>query len=702
MKDPSAPFSTPREDDMTKGFVRKLAVGWMALVVMPGAASAARQTDAAALDALARQFDGLRAARETALYLELTSRRDGPMGRLNRDERLQLVFIDDRGMPRFYLTHNLNAARTVGTDEVWPGGATGFALDGTGTTLGELSEWDGGGVRTTHLEFQGRVVQMDVPEGLSNHATHVAGTLVAAGLNANARGMSYAGSLAAYDWHDDGGEMATAAAVGMHVSNHSYGFATGWLFNWDGSGEWFWFGDTTVSGTEDYGFGFYSGAAQAWDAIAFNAPYYLIVKSAGNDRNDFGPSSQPDSHYVWAEDLDDWVWSTTVRDADGGVDGYDTVSWMGNAKNILTVGSVLDIVGGWTSPNDVNVNDFSGWGPTDDGRIKPDIVANGNSLTSTTAVSNTSYGNASGTSMSGPNAAGSINLLVQQYEASHAGSAPRSATLKALVFHTADEAGTSPGPDYEHGWGLLNVDGAATLIDADSADIIREETLLDGQSETYMLQHLGGDLRVTMAWTDPPGTPPAPSVNPGDAMLVNDLDLRVEEVATTTVHLPWMLDPSNPSNPATTGDNVRDNAEQVFVAAAPAGAYTVTVSHKGALSGGSQDFSIVADVELGPDGTVSVPTPQPSLRLLGNYPNPFTHTTTVQLDLPLRARVVLGVYDLGGRRVRELANAVWTPGRHAVSWDGRNDRGERLDPGVYFLRADAAGETRTDRLILLD
>lgn len=680
-----------------------LATLLLAVPAVPAPADPpARITDPAALLDLAGE---LRAAAErghTPLYRRMIAATEGPQGMLNRNPELRLMGIDRSGMPRFYLTDNLNAARSTNTDDVWPGGSAGFGLTGAGTALGELGEWDGGGVRTTHNEFGGRVTQMDAPGGLLSHSTHVAGTLVAAGLSSGARGMAYQSTLAAYDWNDDTAEMAIAAAAGMRVSNHSYGFAAGWLFNLDGSGEWFWLGDTTVSVVEDYGFGFYGPDGAAFDTIAWEAPEYLIVKSAGNDRNAASPT-QPDSHYVWANDAEAWVWSMTVHDADGAPDGYDTVPWFGVAKNILTVGAVNDIPDGWTSPTSVVMSSFSAWGPTDDGRIKPDIVANGVSLTSTTSSSNGSYGTSSGTSMATPNAAGSIHLLVRHYLATH-GVAPRSATSKAVVLHTANEAGLADGPDYRHGWGMLDAAAAAALIHADSSDVhrIREATLADGASDAYRIEHPGGDLRVTIVWTDPPGVPVAPALDPADPMLVHDLDLRLEALATSTVHMPWVLDPQNPVNVATTGDNVLDNVEQVYVAAAPAGTYQVSVGHKGALAGGSQDYSIVGSAALADPPTAGIEPGTPSLRFRGLRPNPFTHETAIAFELPARMGVDLAIYDLGGRRVRTLDRSVRDAGTHTVRWDGRGDRGEAAAPGIYFLRASAGGETQVRRLVRLE
>ena len=501
------------------------------------------------------------------------------------DGRLaELQGLSPTGQPQYYQTTNLDAAYSVGTHQLWSGGSLGLNLEGQGMTLGE---WDGGAVRLTHQEFGGRVTQADGATSISNHATHVAGTLVAAGVQAQAHGMAPQASLDAYDWNSDDAEMAAAAANGLLISNHSYGTVTGWAWgDWaqPGTSEWHWFGDPAVSPTQDWGFGAYSFGAYWWDSIAVDAPYYLIVKSAGNDRND----SHTGTHQVWDGG---WISSTAPREADGGPDGYDCIGYSGNAKNILTVGAVQDIPGGYTSPADVVMSSFSGWGPTDDGRIKPDLVANGIGLYSSIGSGDQSYASYSGTSMSSPNTAGSL-LLLQEYYASLHGSFMRSATLKGLVIHTADEAGPAPGPDYAHGWGLLNTSRAAThLANATGGDTLLEASL--AQAATYTLQvYSDGSqpLRATLVWTDYTGDPYSNQLNPTASRLVNDLDLRVLGGST---YLPYTLDPANPAAAATTGDNSRDNVEQVFVAAPAAGWYTLQVTHKGSLAGGSQAFSLL-------------------------------------------------------------------------------------------------------------
>jgi hypothetical protein len=160
-------------------------------------------------------------ARRTPLYHELLKQSVGPQGRLNANRDISLVGIDPRGFPIYYTTDNLVAAQSIATDQVWPGGPSGLDLSGSNEPR-SLALWDGGAVRTSHQEFGSRVEVRDGTGEISYHTAHVAGTMVAAGVDPNAKGMSYSAFLDSYDWDDDTSEMAAAAADGLRVSNHSY------------------------------------------------------------------------------------------------------------------------------------------------------------------------------------------------------------------------------------------------------------------------------------------------------------------------------------------------------------------------------------------------------------------------------------------------------------------------------------------------
>lgn len=540
---------------------------------------------------LTYEYRKAEAAREKAIAIEFAKAKGWPIeGVLPNGRIYSLIRLDAEGKPQYFSSSNLNAARTISTNRVWTGGNLGLNLNGQGMPTGTLGEWDGGAVRTTHQEFGGRVTQIDGASTLSDHATHVAGTLVAGGVGSpNYKGMAHQASLNAYDWNNDVGEMSTAGSNGMLVSNHSYGLLTGFQWgDWSGTTGWHWWGDPTVSITSDYRYGFYDDEARDWDIVARSFPNYLIVKAAGNDRGD-GPASGG-QHYVLSGGS--WVSSTAVRSINGGSTGYDCISGSAISKNILTVGAVNDLVNGYTTATAVTMSSFSGWGPTDDGRIKPDVVGNGVSVTSSGSSSNTNYMTMSGTSMASPNIAGSAYLLQQRYRQLNANQVMRAATLKGLIIHTADEAGPNLGPDYMFGWGLMNTAKAATLIGQNgTTEHIIQGTLVPGQPYTLNFATGIAPLRITLSWSDLPATVSTPVLNSNTSKLVNDLDLRITS-GPMGIRFPYVLNPSIPSAAATTGDNFRDNVEQIYIANPTSGSYTLTISNKPGMTS-NQPFSLI-------------------------------------------------------------------------------------------------------------
>lgn len=543
-----------------------------------------------------RDINDRRQVKEFASRAGIPVRRELPNGRVIEFQR----FAPGIG-PIIYISNNIDAADTVSTDEVWPGGSAGLGLNGSGMTVGE---WDAGAVFAEHPDLYNRVNQVDGATELSNHSTHVAGTLIGSGGGnyPEARGMAYAAQLDAYDWNSDTAEMALAASNGLLVSNHSYGIAAGWLYMGGSPPDtWWWIGGDDL---EDSNFGYYDSVSQLWDQISRDAPYYLIVKSAGNDRSDFGPEEN-EKYTVIDQEGNFLFTSTQPRNPDCAPAGYDCLPTASVAKNILTVGAVEDLIGGYSplgGPPTVSMTDFSSWGPTDDGRIKPDLVGNGVLLFSTYADS-PYWAPAIGTSMAAPNITGSLLLLQEHYQDIHdAPSVMRAATLKALAIHTADETGDADGPDYEYGWGLLNTKTAAQVISEDgNGHQIIENSLSNGGLDSFNFNVSGDNatLTATLVWADPPATPVAPSLDPVDLMLVNDLDLHIYKAPAT--HKPWVLDPASPASAATRGDNFRDNVEQVYVENASPGVYTLEVSHKGTLLNSlPQDYSLIISEGAGP------------------------------------------------------------------------------------------------------
>jgi len=493
---------------------------------------------------------------------------------MSRDTNGNLVLLVDvttTGQPLYETTDNAGAAITTGVDKLRSGSALGLNLEGEGM---EIGVWDGG-IVNGHLEFGDRIL---LREGSTEdtHATHVTGTIIASGINPLAKGMAPKGRVFAFDFSNDTPEMLSMAREdqsGLIISNHSYGLITGWRFN----NGWQWFGDVSISSFEDWKFGYYSNAARQWDQLAFNSPYYLIVKSAGNDRTDTGGGNFP-------------------ADCNGG-SGYDCLSDKSVAKNILTIGAVNKVTD-YQGPSSVVMSSFSSWGPTDDGRIKPDLVAAGVNLFSTySSATNDAYGPLSGTSMATPNATGSLALLQELHKNLNNGNYMKASTLKALAIHTAKEAGVNPGPDYQNGWGLLDVEeGARVLLNNDNKNVyILEENLLNGQPFELVLNPIENTkIKATLVWADPAGVPVGASLDPINPMLINDLDLRLVDDATNS-QFPWKLDRQNFEAPATKGDNILDNVEKLEFASPEPREYKLVVSNKGSLLNGAQSFSLTIE-----------------------------------------------------------------------------------------------------------
>lgn len=523
------------------------------------------------LENIANAYQAERTAAEQRIQAFLKKTSEARISTVQDGSVMILVDVSPNGIPIYEKTFNAEVATSLNVDQLRTGGDLGIDVEGEGI---QIAIWDGGKVRNDHVELVGRVAQKDGATTLDAHATHVLGTMIAAGVNASAKGMAPKATAIAFDFDGDVSEMSAQAKpdqTSIILSNHSYGTVSGWDAS---TGSWVWHGDASISNTIDWKFGFYDSKSNFYDGIAYNAPYYLIVKSAGNDNNDVGDGSRP-------------------KDCNP----FDCIPTNGVAKNILTVGAVKKLTGPYTGPSDVQITTFSSFGPTDDGRIKPDIVTPGQDVFSLCSGGTTCYTTFSGTSMSSPAATGTLALLQDLYKSLNGGNLMKAATLKALALHSAREAGDNPGPDYKFGWGMMDAEAAAKIIiNRDNQNIFIEEQTLSntGVFELNLSPKQNTKIKATLVWTDPAGTPQTPSLNPTTKMLVNDLDLRLVDDGGTT-QFPWVLNPTNPSAAATKADNSRDNVEQLVFDTPEPRNYKLKVSHKGALVNGSQNFSLIVE-----------------------------------------------------------------------------------------------------------
>lgn len=101
----------------------------------------------------------------------------------------------------------------------------------------------------------------------------------------------------------------------------------------------------------------------------------------------------------------------------------------------------------------------------------------------------------------------------------------------------------------------------------------------------------------------------------------------------------------------------------------------------------------VDDADAGPQTVI----------LTGNYPNPFNPVTTIAFTLGFDdpRPVTLAVYDCRGTLIRRLVSGIFSPGMHAVQWDGRNETGNRVSSGVYLYRIQSGQCVASQKMLLI-
>jgi subtilisin family serine protease len=539
--------------------------------------------------------------------------------------------------PIFISTENKYSAFALKTNKLYPGGSLGLNLTGFGMSVGV---WDGGWALSAHQEFQlnnvSRITNPDFPAAnpvADLHATHIVGTICAKGVSTSARGMAYESNVKSYDWSNDKLEASNEAASGLLVSNHSYGIP---IYN-----------DDNELNVPTWYMGCYNDAAVDWDLIAYSFPNYLSVHSAGNSGQDTYTG--------------------------GFASGLDKLTGNKNAKNLLIVANANPTVHPITGiMSAMPINTSSSQGPTDDGRIKPDIAADGTNLFSTSNANNTSYDTLTGTSMASPSVAGSL-ILLQQLNNNLNSSYLKSATLKGLVCHTAVDDATNVGPDPYFGWGLMDTNAVATLLinenSATPTTVIEEFQLNQGDVYTINVQVSNPKLlKATICWTDVPGASQNSQLNSTTPVLVNDLDLRIIKGAET--NFPWKFDLANITSPAIKGDNLVDNVEKVEVDNA-LGIYTVQVSHKGTLSGTNQAYSLIIS---GYDQIV-LNNADFSTNTIAIYPNPVSDK--IFINSSKNKILSYQIFDMQGRFIASEKINNLTDFSIDMS---------SLNTGVYFIQ----------------
>ncbi len=392
------------------------------------------------------------------------------------------------------------------------------------------------------------------------------------------------------------------------------------LFNWYGSSA----DDTNGHGTHTTGSEAGSGnnSEGQFKGMAYNAA--IVFQAIGDDAgtnnvyppdnlsdlfieaydngarvhsNSWGSTSNLGDYTSDSKTIDDFMWNYTdflvVFSAGNKGSGLNTVEFPSTSKNGLSIGATENyrVDKGGNADNIDELASFSSRGPTDDGRIKPDLAAPGTYIVSAKSSlgvssctelygSNGNYSYCSGTSMAAPIAAGAAALVREYY--TNLGFNPSAALVKATLINGAMDIGYGI-PSNETGWGRINLSESLSPPKPRVTNYTEyTQGLSTGESISfyYNVYNDSFPLKITVVWTDYPGDTSA------NKALVNDINLIVTSpdgsVFNGNDHIEQFNDEVDDTN----------NVEQVNISNTSLGSYTINISGFN-IPNGPQPFALV-------------------------------------------------------------------------------------------------------------
>ncbi|MCE5323898.1 S8 family serine peptidase [bacterium] len=465
-----------------------------------------------------------------------------------------------------------------------------LGLYGSGEIIGVADTGlDTGSLSTISSDFAGRITKTyalrrtDDWSDLTGHGTHVAGSILGSGAlsgsdpashdyDSSFAGMAPEADMVFQSIGDDGSYVfppldladlfQPAYDDGARVHNNSWGSAV------DGQ---------------------YTTYSNEVDQFVWDHKDFTVVFAVGNEGEDLDKDG--------VVDLDSLYAPSTAKNciSVGATENYRTTGGYQMGYGVAWSSSypVSPIKYDLMSNNIDGMAAFSGRGPTDDGRIKPDVCAPGTNIISCRShissastgwgAYNSNYTYNGGTSMSAPHVTG-LAALIRQYYQQVAGTTPSAALVKATLINGAVDI--TPGqygstqyqevnglPDYVQGWGRVNIERS---LNADLPTVTEFADESSGLSTNgyrdyqYNVVDNSVPLKFTLVWTDYPGAVHAA------IELVNDLDLII----------------TSPNDTVYQDIDRLNNVEQIILDSPETGTYTVRVKGYN-VPMGPQDYALV-------------------------------------------------------------------------------------------------------------
>lgn len=462
-----------------------------------------------------------------------------------------------------------------------------YGLTGQNYKIGIV---DGGAVYK-HYEFSNsdRVKYQETPT-VDDHATHVAGTCASYGYDAQSRGVAREANVYSYTYNNWENSIRQCGINGYNSCNNSWGYTIGW----DGSyyyglGYEYYIANYQSGLVRSPNFGKYSTSSQELDIISKTYNNLFMCFAAGNDRNDSYISG---TWYILSYNTLSWIAMDPITYPPPKPDGdYNSIEMLGSAKNVLTVGASVD--------SSITPTGFSNWGPTNDNRIKPEVMANGDSVYSTLESSYKAYGRSSGTSMACPFATG-CGCLIQQFIQEQLGYFPESELVKACLIHGASTTEINA----KNGYGLINMENTLKFLDyvkQQNVFKIQRENMTNSKTvDSFTFTNLGtGSFVATLCYNDIQGTPQTDYSS--TQVIVNRLALYIENNG--TYYYPYRLESQTTNAVMKTSSSSYneslvydwDNTQKILIPSGLTGTVSIYVKRMNILNGDQKYILLISN-----------------------------------------------------------------------------------------------------------